>query len=77
MFEKLWAKSFPEQTGVVNFDKENYILQVGLDSGSIIFYKTSLESKFLIYDELCKIKPHTARVMGLSYDGKTGYVALI
>ena len=74
MFEKLWAKSFPEQTGVVNFDKENYILQVGLDSGSIIFYKTSLESKFLIYDELCKIKPHTARVMGLSYDGKTGYI---
>ena len=51
MFEKLWAKSFPEQTGVVNFDKENYVLQVGLDYGGIIFYKTSLESKFLVYDE--------------------------
>ena len=24
--EKLWAKSLPEQTGVVNFDKENLIL---------------------------------------------------
>ena len=74
MFEKLWAKSFPEQTGVVNFDKENYVLQVGLDYGGIIFYKTSLESKFLVYDELCKIKPHNARVMGLAYDPKPGYI---
>ena len=36
-FEKLWAKSFPEQTGVVNFDKENLVLQVGLDSGTVVF----------------------------------------
>ena len=73
-YEKLWAKSFPEQTGVVNFDKENLILQVGLDSGTIIFYKTSQESKFYIYDELCKLKPHNARVMGLGYDPKPGYI---
>ena len=74
VFEKLWAKSFPEQTGVVNFDKENLILQVGLDSGTIILYKTSLESKYLAYDELCRIKPHNARVMGLDYDGNPGYI---
>ena len=74
VFEKLWAKSFPEQTGVVNFDKDNYVLQVGLDSGNIIFYKTSVESKYLVYDEMCKIKPHNARVMGLCYDPKTGYI---
>jgi len=74
VFEKLWAKSFPEQTGVVNFDKENYVLQVGLDSGTVIFFKTSVESKFLVYDELCRIKPHSARVMGLSYDPKPGYI---
>ena len=42
--------------------------------GGIIFYKTSLESKFLVYDELCKIKPHNARVMGLAYDPKPGYI---
>ena len=35
-FEKLWAKSFPEQTGVVNFNKEEFVLQVGLDSGTVI-----------------------------------------
>lgn len=74
IFEKMWAKSFPEQTGVVNFDKENFILQVGLDSGTIVFYKTSAESKFLQYDELCRIKPHTARVMGLAFDPKPGYI---
>ena len=73
-YEKLWAKSFPEQTGVVNFDKENLVLQVGLDSGTVIFYKTTQESKYLDYEELCKIKPHTARVMGLAYDAKPGYI---
>ena len=73
-FEKLWAKSFPEQTGVVNFDKDNLVLQVGLDSGTVVFYKTSVESKFLEYEELCRIKPHNARVMGLAFDSKPGYI---
>jgi WD40 repeat protein len=74
LYEKLWAKSFPEQTGVVNFDKEDLMLQVGLDSGTVIFYKTSRESKFLAYDEICRIKAHSARVMGLAYDSKPGYI---
>ena len=74
LYEKLWAKSFPEQTGVVNFDKENLILQVGLDSGTIVFFRTSTESKYLNYEEICRIKPHNARVMGLAYDPKPGYI---
>lgn len=74
VFEKLWAKSFPEQTGVVNFNKEDLMLEVGLDSGTIIFYKTSEESKYLQYDEMCRVKPHTDRVMGLEYDNKQGYI---
>ena len=74
VYEKLWAKSFPEQTGVVNFDKDDLVLQVGLDSGTIIFYKTSIESKYLVYDELCRIKPHNDRVMGLAFDPKPGYI---
>ena len=73
-FEKLWAKSFPEQTGVVNFDKESLILQVGLDSGTVVFFKTSQESKYLAYDEMCRIKPHNARVMGVAFDAKPGYI---
>ena len=66
--------AFPRIDRVINFDKENYTLQVGLDYSGIIFYKTSLESKFLVYNELCNIKPHNARVMGLAYDPKPGYI---
>jgi len=73
-FEKLWAKSFPEQTGVVNFNKNTLVLQVGLDSGSIIFYRTSIESKYLAYDEIIHCKPHTDRVMGLAYDDQQQYI---
>jgi WD40 repeat protein len=73
-FEKLWAKSFPEQTGVVNFNKKELVLQVGLDSGTIIFYRTSAESKYLAFDEILNYKPHTSRVMGLSYDNQSGYI---
>ncbi|MGL4948410.1 MAG: hypothetical protein ACRC42_03420, partial [Mycoplasma sp.] len=63
-YEKKWAKSFPEQTGVVNFDEEHFILQVGLDSGWIVLFKTSVDSKFMQYDELLTCKPHKDRVMG-------------
>ena len=73
-FEKLWAKSFPEQTGVVNFNKNDLVLQVGLDSGSIIFYKTSVESKYLAFDEIVNYKPHNGRVMGLAFDDQQGYI---
>ena len=73
-FEKLWAKSFPEQTGVVNFNKDALLLEVGLDSGSIIFYKTSIESKYSVFDEVARYKPHTNRVMGLTYDDQQGYI---
>ena len=73
-FEKLWAKSYREQTGVVNFNKQELLLQIGLDSGTIIFYKTSEESKYLAYDEMVNFKPHTKRVMGLAFDDKQGYI---
>ena len=73
-FEKLWAKSFQEQIGVVNFNKNSLILQVGLDSGTIILYQTSVESKYLAYDEISIFKPHINRVMGLIYDEQHGYI---
>ena len=74
LFEKLWAKSFPEQTGVVNFDTESNTVEVGLDSGAIIFYRTNEESKFIQYDEICKIRPHKGRVMGLAFNYQQGYI---
>ena len=70
-FEKIWAKSFPEQTGVVNFNENELILQVGLDSGTIVFYRTSVESKYSEYTEIKNFKPHKDRVMGLTFDDQT------
>ena len=74
IFEKLWGKSFPQQTGTVYFNKTAMLLGVGLDSGNVIFYKTSAESKFLEYEEIINIKPHTNRVMGLAFDEKNKYI---
>ena len=48
----------------VNFNKDELVLQVGLDSGTIVFYKTSVESKFLAFDEIVNYKAHSDRVMG-------------
>jgi WD40 repeat protein len=73
-FEKLWAKSFPKQTGVLSWEPESYTLAVGLDDGKIFFYKVNSESNFLQFDELCELKPHTNRVMGISFDSKSGYI---
>ena len=74
MFEKLWAKSFPEQTGTVYFNKKGLYLGVGLDSGYVLFYKTSVESKFLEFEEIVNNRPHTNRVMGLALDEKNQYI---
>jgi WD40 repeat protein len=73
-FDKLWAKSFPKQTGVVAWDSESSSLAVGLDDGRIFFFKVNTESNFLQFDELCELKPHSARVMGIHFDSKTGYI---
>lgn len=73
-FEKLWAKSYPIQTGVLAWDSESNTLAVGLDDGKIFFYKTSAESGYLYYEQICEIKPHTDRVMGIAIDAKAGYI---
>ena len=74
IFEKLWAKSYPQQTGVVYFNKNSLYVGVGLDQGDVIFYRVSKELKFLEYEEILNFKHHTNRVMGLSYDEKNKYI---
>ena len=66
ILEKKFAKSYPEQTGIINFDIDKNILQVGLDSGRIILYQTNKEYKFSQYKEIINYKPHINRVMGIS-----------
>lgn len=73
-FEKLWAKSFPIQTGVISWDPESNTLAVGLDDGKIFFYKTSPDNNFTHYDQICELKPHSERVMGIAVEAKSGYI---
>ena len=73
-FERKWAKSYREQTGVVNFNIENNILMVGLDNGIFYLYKTGIESKYRDFQEIIESKPHTARIMGIDIDPKKNLV---
>lgn len=73
VFGKIWARSFTLQKEVVYFNQNTLELRVKLDSGNIIFYKSSAESKFLEFNENFNSKPHTNRGMGLSSDEKNGY----
>ena len=70
VFERRWAKSFPTQTGVINYSLEKNILMVGLDNGKFILFQTGLDSKYTEYELLYEGKPHSARVMGLDIDIK-------
>lgn len=73
-FEKLWAKSYPTQTGVISWDSDSNTLAVGLDDGRIYFYKTSPESNYMHYEEICCLNPHKDRVMGIAVEAKSGYI---
>jgi hypothetical protein len=73
-FEKLWAKSYPTQTGVISWDSDSNTLAVGLDDGKIYFYKTSPESNYMHYEEICGLNPHKDRVMGIAVEAKSGYI---
>ena len=74
IFEKRWAKSFPTQTGVINYNIEKSILMIGLDNGKIILFQTGIESKFCDYELLFEGKPHNSRVMGIDIDPKKNVV---
>ena len=70
IFDKRWAKSFPVQTGVINFSIEKSILMLGLDNGKFLLYQTGIESKYSYYELLFEGKPHTDRVMGVEIEPK-------
>lgn len=74
IFEKLWAKSFPVQTGVISWDSDSSMLAIGLDDGRMFFYKTTPDSGYMYFDQICELKPHTERVMGIALDAKVGYI---
>ena len=73
ILKKKFAKSYPEQIGIINFDIDKNILQIGLDSGRINLYKTSKESEFCKYEEIIDFKPHINRVMGIAINNSLIY----
>lgn len=73
-FEKVFAKSYPEQACCVDYDPESMVVVVGLASGMIVFYKIMPESLFTQYDFMCEHQHHKGKVSGVAYDSKTGYM---
>jgi hypothetical protein len=51
-FDKVWAKSYPVQTGVVYWEGESNIMAVGLDNGKINVFKVHPESNFMQFEEV-------------------------
>ena len=72
-FDRRWAKSFPVQTGVLNYNLDKNILMVGLDNGKFILFQTGLDNKFTEYEVLYEGKPHSGRIMGLDINPKKKY----
>ena len=80
-YEKLWAKSFPEQTGVVNFDKENLVLQVGLDCKPGYIYSCGSDNKFMLSEinylsNITEVAQSNAGYTNLKFDKKNERIFL-
>ena len=73
-FEKIYAKSFTEQTGCISWNKASNTVHIGLDSGKMVFYKLNPDSNFTQYEQYIEFKPHKDRVTGIMYDADTGYI---
>eukprot|EP00349_Pseudokeronopsis_sp_Brazil_P009175 CAMPEP_0202961928 /NCGR_PEP_ID=MMETSP1396-20130829/6027_1 /ASSEMBLY_ACC=CAM_ASM_000872 /TAXON_ID= /ORGANISM="Pseudokeronopsis sp., Strain Brazil" /LENGTH=316 /DNA_ID=CAMNT_0049682157 /DNA_START=155 /DNA_END=1105 /DNA_ORIENTATION=- len=67
-FLRMWTVSFPSQTNVLEWCREQETLFVGLDSGKVHIYKVPSKVNYMTYDEQEGIKVHGKRVMGLYYN---------
>ena len=73
-FEKVYAKSFSEQTGCISWNRSSNTIHLGLDSGRILFYKLNPDSNFSQFEQYIDFKPHKDRVTGIMHDESTGYI---
>ena len=73
-FEKVYAKSFPEQTGCISWNRASNTIHIGLDSGKIVFFKLNPDSNFTQYEPYIDFKAHKDKVTGIMYDNETGYI---
>lgn len=65
---KIWAKSFPIQTGVLSWEDEEEVFSVGLDNGRIYCFKAKPNTHYLDMEMILELPLHKDRVMGLGYD---------
>ena len=68
---KIWAKSFPIQTGAIYWEDKNEIYCVGNDDGKIHIFKAVPKTHYLKMDTICELSFHTDRIMGLGLDPET------
>ena len=75
-FETLWVKAYyHSKANVINFNRKQLFLLIGLNEGVIKIFKTSKESNYSNYSKLRKCEGnHKNKITGLEYDEKKGYI---
>ena len=71
---KIWAKSFPIQTGVISWEDRTEVFSVGLDDGKIYAFKAKEGTHYLEFEQLLELQAHKDRVMGLGFDNDSNYM---
>ena len=71
---KIWAKSFPMQTGVISWEDTTEVFSVGLDDGKIYAFRAKEGTHYLEFDMLLELQLHKDRVMGLGFDNDSNYM---
>ena len=68
---KIWAKSFPIQTGVIYWEDKYEFYCIGNDDGKIHIFKAVPKTHYLKMDIVCELNYHSDRIMGLALDSET------
>jgi len=68
IIHKIWAKSFPIQTGVIFWEDKYEFYCIGNDDGKIHIYKPVPKTHYLKMDIVCELTYHSDRIMGLALD---------
>jgi len=71
IIHKIWAQSYPIQTGIIYWEDKNEIYCVGNDDGRVHLYKAVPKTHYLKMDTLATLFIHSNRVMGLHLDPET------
>ena len=65
---KIWARTFPVQTGVIHWDDKTEIYSIGLDDGRVLLYKAVPRTNYLQMNKVSELNNHNDRIMGIAFD---------